>query len=181
MLDTLGNLERTHTCGELRGSHVGREVVLMGWVAKKRDFGPLTFIDLRDREGLTQIVVSSETDTAAHAKAKNIRGEFVIGIKGQVVSRADGTHNAKLATGDVEVRATELLVFNDAKVPPFQLEVAGSENLADEATRLKYRYLDLRRPSLQSNIRMRARSRCPDTACSPELSSIDKGQAEGRR
>src|SRR4029078_10729675 len=157
MLDTLGNLERTHTCGELRGSHVGREVVLMGWVAKKRDFGPLTFIDLRDREGLTQIVVSSETDTAAHAKAKNIRGEFVIGIKGQVVSRADGTHNAKLATGDIEVRATELLVFNDAKVPPFQLEVAGSENLADEATRLKYRYLDLRRPSLQSNIRMRAR------------------------
>jgi aspartyl-tRNA synthetase len=157
MLDTLGNLERTHTCGELREAHAGREVVLMGWVAKKRDFGPLTFIDLRDREGLTQIVVSSETDASAHAKAKNIRGEFVIGIKGEVVSRAEGTHNAKLATGDIEVRATELLVFNDAKVPPFQLEVAGSENLADEATRLKYRYLDLRRPSLQSNIRMRAK------------------------
>jgi len=136
---------------------VGREVVLMGWVSKKRDFGPLTFIDLRDREGLTQIVVSSETDAAAHAKAKNIRGEFVIGIRGEVVSRAEGTHNPKLATGDIEVRATELLIFNDAKVPPFQLEVAGSENLADEATRLKYRYLDLRRPSLQSNIRMRAK------------------------
>jgi aspartyl-tRNA synthetase len=129
----------------------------MGWVSKKRDFGPLTFIDLRDREGLTQIVVSSETDAAAHAKAKNIRGEFVIGIRGEVVSRAEGTHNPKLATGDIEVRATELLIFNDAKVPPFQLEVAGSENLADEATRLKYRYLDLRRPSLQSNIRMRAK------------------------
>jgi aspartyl-tRNA synthetase len=157
MLDTLGNLDRTHTCGELREEHVGREVVLMGWVAKKRDFGPLTFIDLRDREGLTQIVVSSETDADAHAKAKSIRGEFVIGVKGDVVSRAEGTHNARLATGDIEVRANELLILNEAKVPPFQLEVAGSENLADEATRLKYRYLDLRRPALQFNIRMRAK------------------------
>src|SRR6476646_7521750 len=158
MLDTLGNLERTHTCGELREAHVGREVVLMGWVAKKRDFGPLTFIDLRDREGLTQIVVNSESQTDAHAKAKNIRGEFVIGIKGDVVSRAEGTHNPKLATGDIEVHAGELLVFNDAKVPPFQLEVAGSENLASEDTRLKYRYLDLRRPALQYNLRMRAKA-----------------------
>jgi aspartyl-tRNA synthetase len=157
MLDVLGNLERTHTCGELREAHVGRQVVLMGWVAKKRDFGPLTFIDLRDREGITQIVVSSETNAAAHGKAKNIRGEFVIGIKGEVVSREEGTHNPKLATGDIEVHASELLIFNDAKVPPFQLEVAGSENLADEATRLKYRYLDLRRPALQFNIRMRAK------------------------
>ena len=157
MLDTLGNLERTHTCGELREAHVGREVVLMGWVARKRDFGPLTFIDLRDREGLTQIVVSSETNAAAHGKAKNIRGEFVIAIKGDVVSREEGTHNAKLATGDIEVHANELLILNDAKVPPFQLEVAGSKNLADEATRLKYRYLDLRRPALQFNIRVRAK------------------------
>jgi len=157
MLDRLGNLERTHTCGELREEHAGREVVLMGWVAKKRDFGPLTFIDLRDREGLTQIVVSSETDAAAHAKAKNIRGEFVIAVKGEVRSREEGTHNPKLATGDIEVHASELRVLNDAKVPPFQLEVAGSENLADEATRLKYRYLDLRRPALQFNIRMRAK------------------------
>jgi aspartyl-tRNA synthetase len=158
MLDTLGNLERTHTCGELRQEHIGREVVLMGWVAKKRDFGPLTFIDLRDREGLTQIVVNSESQTDAHAKAKNIRGEFVIGIKGGVVSRAEGTHNPKLATGDVEVHASELLIFNDAKVPPFQLEVAGSENLASEDTRLKFRYLDLRRPALQYNLRVRAKA-----------------------
>jgi aspartyl-tRNA synthetase, bacterial type len=158
MLDTLGNLERTHTCGELREAHVGREVVLMGWVAKKRDFGPLTFIDLRDREGLTQIVVNSESQTDAHAKAKNIRGEFVIGIKGDVVSREEGTHNPKLATGDIEVHANELLIFNEAKVPPFQLEVAGSENLASEDTRLKYRYLDLRRPALQYNLRMRAKA-----------------------
>src|SRR5215813_4298869 len=158
MLDVLGNLDRTHTCGELREGHVGRQVVLMGWVAKKRDFGPLTFIDLRDREGITQIVVSSETDLVAHSKAKNIRGEFVIAVKGEVVSREEGTHNPKLATGDIEIHASESLILNEAKVPPFQLEVAGSENLADEATRLKYRYLDLRRPALQYNIRMRAKA-----------------------
>jgi len=158
MLDTLGNLERTHTCGELRESHVGQQVVLMGWVAKKRDFGVFTFIDLRDREGVTQIVVSSETFPDAHAKAKNLRGEFVIAVKGEVVSRAEGTHNAKLATGDIEIKVSELLILNDAKVPPFQLEVAGSENLASEDTRLKYRYLDLRRPQLQNNIRMRAKA-----------------------
>ena len=158
MLDVLGNLERTHTCGELRESEVGKRVVLMGWVAKKRDFGVFTFIDLRDREGLTQVVVSEEDAAEAHAKAKNLRGEFVIAVKGEVVSRAQGTHNAKLATGDIEVKVSEILVLNDAKVPPFQLEVAGSENLAAEDTRLKYRYLDLRRPQLQHNIRMRAKA-----------------------
>lgn len=157
MLDTLGTLERTHTCGELRESDVGKHVVLMGWVAKKRDFGVFTFIDLRDRDGVTQIVVSSETASEAHAKAKNLRGEFVIAVKGDVVSRAEGTHNAKLATGDIEIKVNELLLLNDAKVPPFQLEVVGSENLADESTRLKYRYLDLRRPQLQYNIRTRAK------------------------
>jgi len=156
MLDSLGNLERTHTCGELRARDVGKQVILMGWAAKKRDFGIFTFIDLRDRYGLTQVVVSEET--AAHAKAKNVRGEFVIAVKGEVVARAEGTHNAKLATGDVEIKVGELLILNDAKTTPFQLEVAGSENLASEDTRLKYRYLDLRRPQLQNNIRMRAKA-----------------------
>ncbi|MEO7540041.1 MAG: aspartate--tRNA ligase [Pyrinomonadaceae bacterium] len=158
MLDVLGQLERTHTCGELRESDVGKQVVLMGWVAKKRDFGVFTFIDLRDREGLTQVVVSEETAPEAHAKAKNLRGEFVLAVKGEVVSRSEGTHNAKLATGDIEIKVGEILILNDAKVPPFQLEVAGSENLADESTRLKYRYLDLRRPQLQHNIRVRAKA-----------------------
>ncbi|MBX3244732.1 MAG: aspartate--tRNA ligase [Acidobacteria bacterium] len=158
MLDVLGNLERTHTCGELRGSDVGEQVVLMGWVAKKRDFGVFTFIDLRDREGVTQVVVSEETAEQAHAKAKNIRGEFVIAIKGNVVARDENARNTKLATGDIEVKVSELLVLNDAAVPPFQLEVAGSENLAAEDTRLKYRYLDLRRPQLQHNIRTRAKA-----------------------
>ncbi|MGD9562013.1 MAG: aspartate--tRNA ligase [Pyrinomonadaceae bacterium] len=158
MLDTLGNLERTHTCGELRESDVTKQVVLMGWVAKKRDFGVFTFIDLRDREGVTQVVVSEETAVEAHAKAKNLRGEFVIAVKGDVVKREDNAKNAKLATGDIEIKVSEILVLNDAKVPPFQLEVAGSENLASEDTRLKYRYLDLRRPRLQHNIRMRAKA-----------------------
>jgi aspartyl-tRNA synthetase len=157
MLDTLGNLERTHTCGELREENVGEQVVLMGWVGKKRDFGIFTFIDLRDREGVTQIVLSEETAADAHAKAKNLRGEFVIAVIGEVVSRAEGTHNAKLATGDIEIKASELLILNDAKTPPFELEKAGSQNLASEDLRLKYRYLDLRRPKLQYNIRMRSK------------------------
>src|SRR5687768_8909002 len=158
MLDTLGTLERTHTCGELRESHVGEQVVLMGWVAKKRDFGVFTFIDLRDRHGVTQVVLHEETAPEAHAKAKQLRGEFVIGVKGTVVKRDDGARNLKLATGEIEIRVDELLIFNDAKVPPFQLEVAGSENLAAEDTRLKYRFLDLRRAQLQQNIVMRAKA-----------------------
>jgi aspartyl-tRNA synthetase len=158
MLDVLGNLEKTHSCGELRETNVGEQVVLMGWVAKKRDFGVFTFIDLRDRDGVTQIVVSEETAQDAHAKAKLLRGEYVVAVKGEVFSRAEGTHNAKLATGDVEVHVQEILILNDAKTLPFQLEVAGSENLAAEDTRLKYRYLDLRRPQLANNIRMRARA-----------------------
>jgi aspartyl-tRNA synthetase len=130
----------------------------MGWVAKKRDFGVFTFIDLRDRHGVTQVVVSEETAAEAHAKAKGLRGEFVIAVKGEVVAREENAKNAKLATGDIEVKVSELLIFNDAKVPPFQLEVAGSENLASEDTRLKFRFLDLRRPQLQQNIIMRAKA-----------------------
>ena len=158
MLDVLGTLERTHSCGELRESEVGRQVVLMGWVAKKRDFGVFTFIDLRDRDGLTQVVVSEEKAAEAHAKAKNLRGEFVIAVKGEVVRRDEGAKNTKLPTGEIEVKVAEILILNDANVLPFQLEVAGSENLAGEDTRLKYRYLDLRRPQLQHNIRTRAKA-----------------------
>ena len=158
MLDTLGNLERTHTCGELRASDVGKQVVLMGWVAKKRDFGVFTFIDLRDRYGITQVVVSEETDLDAHTKAKALRGEYVVAVKGVVFARAEGTRNQKLATGDVEVHVSEILILNDAKTLPFELEKAGSQNLASEDLRLKYRYLDLRRPSLQKNLMVRARA-----------------------
>ncbi|HEY9401639.1 MAG TPA: aspartate--tRNA ligase [Pyrinomonadaceae bacterium] len=157
MLDNLGNLERTHSCGALRAEHAGQTVVLMGWVARRRDFGPLTFFDLRDRDGVTQVVFNEETAREAHAKAKQPRGEFVIAITGEVVLREEGQRNPKIATGEVEVQARELLILNDARTTPFQLEVAGGEMLAAEDLRLKYRYLDLRRPQLQANLRMRHR------------------------
>ena len=158
MLDVLGNLERTHNCGELRESDVGQQVTLMGWAAKKRDFGVFTFVDLRDRYGLTQIVVSEETARDAHGRAKEVRGEFVIAVKGEVARRDEGARNAKLATGGIEVKVSEILILNDAKTLPFELEKTGSQNLASEDLRLKYRYLDLRRPTLQRNLMMRAKA-----------------------
>ncbi|MBV9959613.1 MAG: aspartate--tRNA ligase [Acidobacteria bacterium] len=157
MLDNLGNLERTHSCGQLRTENVGQTVTVMGWVARRRDFGPLTFIDLRDRDGVTQVVFNEETAAAAHAKAKEVRGEYVIAVTGEVVLREEGRRNPKLATGEVEVSAREILVLNDARTTPFQLEVTSSDALASEDLRLKYRYLDLRRPQLQANLRLRHR------------------------
>src|SRR5215210_1557117 len=157
MLDNLGNLERTHSCGALRTEDVGKTVTLMGWVAKRRDFGPLTFIDLRDRDGLTQVVVNEENASAAHAKAKSTRSEYVIAVTGEVVLREAGQRNPKIVTGDVEVRAREVLILNDSRTLPFQLETVTSDALASEDLRLKYRYLDLRRPQLQKNLRLRHR------------------------
>ena len=158
MLENLGDLERTHSCGALRAENVNESVVLMGWVARRRDFGPLIFVDLRDRDGITQIVFDANISAAAHQKAQDLRGEFVIAVKGAVVARDEAAKNLKIATGEIEIRASELLILNDAKTPPFMLETAGSENLASEDLRLKYRYLDLRRPQLNQNIRMRARA-----------------------
>jgi aspartyl-tRNA synthetase len=157
MLESLGNLERTHSCGELRAANVGETIVLMGWVARRRDFGPLIFIDLRDRDGITQVVFDREFSNEIHQKAERLRGEFVIAVQGEVVARDKNSINTKIATGEVEVRAKELRILNDAKTLPFQLETTKSENLASEDLRLKYRYLDLRRPQLNQNIRMRAR------------------------
>ena len=156
MLDNLGNLERTHSCGDLRPGDIGKQVVLMGWVAKRRDFGELTFIDLRDRAGITQIVFNAELAPEAHARAKELRGEYVIAMTGTVVARAENTRNPKLATGDVEVHAQQMLLLNDARTPPFQLD-ASPDALASEDLRLKYRYLDLRRTQLQSNLQLRHR------------------------
>src|SRR5918992_1849627 len=156
-LDHLGDLERTHSCGALRAEHAGADVLLMGWVARRRDFGPLTFFDLRDREGLTQVVFNEETAPAAHARAKVPRGEYVIAVRGRVVLRDEAQRNPKIATGDVEVQARDIWILNDARTPPFQIESATPESLAAEDVRLKYRYLDLRRPALQQNIRMRHR------------------------
>lgn len=156
MLDNLGNLERTHSCGDLRAGDIGKQVVLMGWVAKRRDFGELTFVDLRDRAGITQVVFNAEAAPEAHARAKELRGEYVIAVTGTVVARAENTRNPKLVTGDVEVHAEHVLVLNDARTPPFQLD-AGPEALASEDLRLKYRYLDLRRPQMQAYLHLRHR------------------------
>jgi len=156
MLDNLGNLERTHSCGALRSSDIGNKVTLMGWVAKRRDFGDLTFVDLRDRDGLTQVVFNATDSSEAHAKAKDLRGEYVIAVSGEVVSREENTRNPKIATGDVEVHAQQALILNDARTPPFQLDATG-ESLASEDLRLKFRYLDLRRTQLQANLRLRHR------------------------
>ena len=128
----------------------------MGWVAKRRDFGELTFVDLRDREGITQVVFNSQDAPEAHTKAKDLRGEFVIAVSGEVVSRAENTRNPRLATGEIEVHARELHLLNDSRTPPFQLD-ASTDALAAEDLRLKYRYLDLRRPQLQHNLRLRHR------------------------
>src|SRR5882762_5147929 len=157
MIENLGNLERTHSCGALRKEDVGKRVTLMGWCAKRRDFGPLTFIDLRDRDGITQIVCNEEKSPDAHAKAKEVRGEYVLAVTGAVALRDEGARNPKHATGDVEVQATELAILNDARTLPFQLDAPSSEALASEDLRLKYRYLDLRRPQLQANLRLRHR------------------------
>jgi aspartyl-tRNA synthetase len=157
MLDNLGDLKRTHSCGALRATDVGKTVTLMGWVARRRDFGELTFIDLRDRDGITQVVLNSQDAPDAHAKAKEVRGEYVIAVTGEVTLRDESQRNLKLATGEVEVHARELLVLNDARTLPFQLETTTSDALASEDLRLKYRYLDLRRPQLQSNLRLRHR------------------------
>ncbi|MGI8567032.1 MAG: amino acid--tRNA ligase-related protein, partial [Pyrinomonadaceae bacterium] len=158
MLDNLGELRRTHSCGALRDEQVGQTVTLMGWVARRRDFGPLTFFDMRDRDGITQVVFNEETAREAHAKAKDVRGEYVIAVTGEVVRRDESQRNAKIATGGVEVQAREILILNDARTPPFQIEVASSDGLASEDLRLKYRYLDLRRPQLQANLRLRHRT-----------------------
>ncbi|HEX8283757.1 MAG TPA: aspartate--tRNA ligase [Pyrinomonadaceae bacterium] len=156
-LDHLGELERTHSCGALRAADAGQTVVLMGWVAVRRDFGPLTFVDLRDRDGLTQIVFDAEDAPEAHARAKEVRGEYVIAVTGEVVLRDESARNPKIGTGEVEVQAREILILNEARTPPFQLD-APPDKLAAEDVRLKYRYLDLRRPFFQNVLRLRART-----------------------
>ncbi len=138
-------LKRTHTCGELTKDQIGHAVVLNGWVDAWRDFGGLVFIDLRDRYGVTQVVFEPDAGAELQARARDLRNEYVIGIKGAVAPRLAGKENPKLKTGDVEVRATELVLYNATPTPPFEMH--GPE--PNEELRLKYRFLDLRRPDLQ--------------------------------
>jgi aspartyl-tRNA synthetase len=152
LLDTLGNLKRTIYCGALRAADAEKEVVLMGWVHRRRDLGQLIFIDLRDRAGIAQIVFNKELNPEAHKKAEELRSEFVVAVEGRVIVRQKA--NPEIATGEVEVMASRLHILNNSKTPPFQIE---NEVTASEETRLKYRYLDLRRPKLHSNIELRHR------------------------
>ena len=152
-LDFLGTLQRTGMCGELRAEDAGRDVVLMGWVNRRRDHGGLIFLDLRDRSGIAQIVVD-EKIAAAHAKADAARPEFVVAVKGKVRRRAAGLENPNMPTGEIEVVASELLLLNDAKTPPFS---PAEDAIANEEVRLKYRYLDLRRTEMQANFALRSR------------------------
>ena len=152
MLEALGNLKRTTYCGALRASDADKEVVLMGWVQRRRDLGQLIFIDLRDRAGIAQIVFNNELHPEAHAKAEELRSEFVVAVEGRVVQRQKS--NPELPTGEVEVIATRLHILNNAKTPPFQVEDDAN---ASEETRLRYRYLDLRRPRPHRNLELRHR------------------------
>jgi aspartyl-tRNA synthetase len=151
--EQLGDLTRTHTCGELRSSHVGADATLLGWVHRVRDLGGVLFVDVRDRAGVTQVVFDKD-DEALIAKAKRLRSEFVVGVVGKVRRRSPETVNPKLPTGEVEIVVTQLAVLNEAKTPPFPI---ADETPVSEDVRLKYRYLDLRRPRLQNNIILRHR------------------------
>src|SRR5262249_1943620 len=150
---TMPVLRRTHTCGELRDSHVGQTVVLNGWVNAYRGYNDQIFIDLRDRYGLTQVVF--EKDSPVFAAARDLGREFCIAVRGTVAKRLPGMEKATLATGAVEVKATELNVFNACPTPPFAVTEFPGEELANEDLRLQYRYLDLRRPSLQRILSLR--------------------------
>ncbi len=146
--------KRTHTCGELRATDIGKTVTLTGWVDTRRDLGGVVFIDLRDRYGRMQVVFNPQTDAAVHGLAGTLRSEFVISVSGKVERRPEGTVNTDLVTGEVDVMATELMVLNKAETPPFPID---DKVEANEDLRLKYRYLDLRRPALQQNMIFRHR------------------------
>jgi aspartyl-tRNA synthetase len=152
LLEALGNLKRTNYCGDLRASDAERDVVLMGWVHRRRDLGQLIFIDLRDRAGIAQIVFNKELHPEAHAKAEQLRSEFVVAVEGRVLRRQKS--NQEIASGEVEVMAARLHILNNSKTPPFQIE---EEVTASEETRLRYRYLDLRRPKPHRNLELRHR------------------------
>ncbi|MFC1657708.1 aspartate--tRNA ligase, partial [Candidatus Moduliflexota bacterium] len=155
MTEPWGENTRTHNCGELRKDDIGREVVLAGWMHSRRDHGGVIFIDLRDREGISQVVFNPENDTALHEKAGEVRGEWVLGVRGKVRERPEGTVNTGLPTGEVEVVASELLILNRSETPPFAIE---NDVNVDEALRLRYRYLDLRRPAMMGNLVFRHRA-----------------------
>jgi len=155
MPESMGGWRRTATCGQLRKEDVGKPATLMGWVARRRDHGGVIFVDLRDREGITQVVFKPDVNADMHRKAEAIRSEYVIAVQGKVELRPAGMENLKLDTGAVDVLCHDLRILNESKTPPFLIE---SDAEVTEELRLKYRYLDLRRPRVLENLRLRHRA-----------------------
>jgi len=153
-LDFLGELRRTHSCGELRAADESKSAVLMGWVHRRRDHGGVIFVDLRDREGITQVVFHEDIDSAVHKRAEEVRPEYVVAVEGKVRPRGEAAVNPNLATGEIEVVASRIWILNESRTPPFPME--EQVDVAEEV-RLKYRYVDLRRPHMQRNIILRSR------------------------
>ena len=154
-METLEGMKRTHHCGELRESEVGKEVTVCGWVSRRRDHGGLIFVDLRDRSGYVQVVYDeAKMGEGTFHKAESLRSEFVIAVRGNVRARSEDTVNPKMETGTIEIVCSELRILNKAKTPPFYIQ---DDLDVDEMLRLKYRYLDLRRPEMQKNIMLRHR------------------------
>jgi aspartyl-tRNA synthetase len=153
-LDFLGDLKRTNTCGELRAADAGKTVVLMGWVHRRRDHGGVIFVDLRDRDGITQICFYEDVEPAVHKRAEEVRPEYVVAVEGKVAPRAEGAINPKMATGEIEIVAARVWILNESRTPPFPME--EQVDVAEDV-RLKYRYIDLRRPQMQRNIILRSK------------------------
>ncbi|MCK4487203.1 MAG: aspartate--tRNA ligase [Desulfobacterales bacterium] len=170
MLDSLGDMKRTHNCSELTAKDTGKEVVLMGWVHRRRDHGGVIFVDLRDREGITQVVFNPELNEEIHRKAGAIRNEFVLAARGTVALRPEGMINPKLKTGEIDVMASELRILNTSRTPPFVLE---DDTQVSESICLQYRYLDMRRPVLQKNLMLRHRAAAAIRAYLNNLGFLD--------
>ena len=152
-METLKGMERTHHCGQLRKSEVDQEVVLCGWVSRRRDHGGLIFVDMRDRSGFVQVVFDEASmGEGTFHKAESLRSEFVVGVRGKVRARSSETVNPNMETGEIEVVCEELRILNKSKTPPIEIQDGIT---TDEMVRLKYRYLDLRRPEMQKNIILR--------------------------
>src|SRR5438552_13446301 len=152
-LDFLGDLKRTHMCGQLRASDAGSRALLMGWVHRRRDLGGVIFIHVRDREGVAQAVFHTDSDPAVHEKAELLRSEYVVAVEGRVALRTPETINPNIPTGEVEIVAERIWILNESRTPPFPMEDAVD---VSEDARLKFRYVDLRRPRMQRNIILRS-------------------------
>ena len=150
MREKMGSLRRTHMCGDLRTANVNEEVVLMGWVQRERNLGSLIFVDLRDTTGICQIVFDSTVSEEIFKKSEKVRSEYVLAVRGKVRKRQ--SINKDISTGEIEVLASELRVLDESETPPIYIK---DEDNVSETMRLKYRYLDLRKPSMQDNLKMR--------------------------